>query len=196
MGALEVLPTGYLKGSQELGFPAALPVAFSIPGCAAALGVWGVHRRAYLHVCCCGYSVCGGGEVWVCVKREKESGSRGDVIMLICVSLCLFLSKCVYIWCDCVCRGLRVLVALWVWFLSTVNRERNLDVWLENDKCQLVRMIEAVPGQVFWSCCDVGEEKEMQVKSLSNLKIFSSWNGEDYLLVIIMMKAVKKWTIL
>lgn len=32
-GALELLPTGHLKGSQELGFPAALPVTFSIPGC-------------------------------------------------------------------------------------------------------------------------------------------------------------------
>lgn len=38
MGALEPL-TGHLKGSQNWAFPAALPVTFSIPGCAAALGV-------------------------------------------------------------------------------------------------------------------------------------------------------------
>ena len=57
MGTLELLPTGYWKGSQELGFPAAFPATFNIPGCATGLGMWGVHQRAYLHVCCCGYSV-------------------------------------------------------------------------------------------------------------------------------------------
>ena len=47
----------------------------------------------YMYVC--------GGNVCVCVKgRERERGSRGGVIMFICVSLCLFLSKCVYIGCD------------------------------------------------------------------------------------------------
>ena len=90
-----------------------------------------------------------GGGVCVCERERERKWESGECdYVRLCVTL-LFLSKCVFIWCDCVCRGLRVLVDLWVWFLSTFNGGRTLDVWLENDKCQLVRMMEAVPWQVF-----------------------------------------------
>lgn len=165
-----------LKGKSGTGLP-------SCPSCDFQYSWmcrehWGVRCASEGLICMYAmWLLCKGrwGELWVCVKERerKKAGVWGMWSRLICVSLCSFLSKCVYIWCDCVCRGLRVLVDLWVWFLSTsLIGERNLDIWLENDKCQLVRMMEAVPGQVFWSRCDVGEEKEMQVKSLSKLKIF------------------------
>ena len=46
----------------------------------------------------------------VCVcerERERKRESGGCDYVSLCVTLS-FLSKCVYIWCDCVCRGLRI----------------------------------------------------------------------------------------
>ena len=65
----------------------------------------------YVHVgvgrCVC---VCECVCVGVCVcerERERKRESGGCDYVSLCVTLS-FLSKCVYIWCDCVCRGLRI----------------------------------------------------------------------------------------